>query len=140
MSIEIEATGFEEQLRKLKGYNRLSQRQFARAMGKSVIVLTHDWKEVAPVLHGRYRNSLAGRIVSSRVGIGVEGGVETNVTDNGFPYPAALEESEKYRYRAGPRAGQRTAGRVKKVLKKNTKRINGFFSDALDEIVKRLEV
>ncbi len=140
MFLEFDFKDVTKQRKKLAGYDKLSKRHFSRAMGQSVTVLLSDWKEIAPVLTGRYRGSLAGRIVQGRGSVLLEGSVGTNVTSDGFPYPAALEQSSKFHYAHGPRRGQRTAGRAKGVLKGNTKRITGFFEDALETIIKKLVV
>ncbi len=140
MSLEFDFRDVNKQQKKLAGYDKLSKRHFSRAMGQSVVVLLNNWKEIAPVLHGRYRGSLAGRIVQGRGSVLIEGSVGTNVTNDGFPYPAALEESRKFHYARGPRRGQRTAGRVAGMLKGNIKRINRFFENEADKIVKALVV
>ena len=138
--IELDGSDVDQQARKLAGYGRTAKRHFSRAMGQSVVVLLADWKEIAPVLKGRYRGSLAGRVRVGQGPVQLAGSVSTNVWAEGFPYPAALEESRRFHYRGGPRRGQRTAGRVKGVLRSNTARINKFFQDALKRIIKRLVV
>ena len=140
MSLEFDFKDVTKQRKKLAGWDKLSKRHFSRAMGESVTVLLADWKEIAQVLTGRYRGSLAGRIVQGRGKVLIEGSVGTNVTNDGFPYPAALEESRKFHYAHGPRRGQRTAGRVAGVLKGNIRRITRFFESAADKIVKGLAV
>ena len=140
MSLEFDFKDVTKQKKKLAGWDKLSKRHFSRAMGQSVTVLLSDWKEIAPVLHGRYRGSLAGRIVQGRGNVLLEGSVGTNVTNRGFPYPAALEKSRRFHYARGPRRGQRTAGRVAGVLKGNTRRMTRFFENALDKIIKALVV
>ncbi len=140
--LEIETRGFDEQLAKLARADKILKKHFKQAMGKSIVVLTSSWRRDAPVLTGRYFKSLEGRIVEGLSGGEVQGIIETNVvaSKTGFPYPKALEESARYHYRSGPRAGQRTKGHVKRVVKNNTRKVIGFFIRACKKIVKDLEV
>ncbi len=143
--LEIETRGFDEQLAKFKRADKIMRRRFKQAMGKSIVVLTSSWRRDAPVLTGRYFKSLEGRITEGSGATQVQGFIGTNVvaSKTGFPYPAALEAGGKkitYHYRAGPRAGQRTKGHVKRVVKNNTRKVTGFFKRALKLVVKDLEV
>ena len=141
ISVSIEAKGVDEQIRKLEGFDRAYQNRTKLGMMKSTIYLEGEWIKIAPVYKGRYRQSLMGSgRVQSVAGGEVMGTVGTNVTHRGVSYPAVLESSERYHYRSGPRAGQKTAGQVKRVLTKSVKKIVGYFKQAYDGIVKDLKI
>jgi hypothetical protein len=141
ISISIEARGVDEQIRKLEGFDKAYQNHTKLAMMKGVVHLEAEWIKIAPVYKGRYRQSLMGSgKVQSIAGGEVMGTVGTNVTHRGVSYPAVLESSERYHYRSGPRAGQKTAGQVKRVLTRSVKTIVRYFKMAYDGIVKELKV
>ena len=140
---EIETKGFTEQIRKLARFEIYAFRAFKEAAEGSIKLLERNWKKIAPVRligGGRYRSSITGR-VKSVVGTNVVAVVGTNVTSaKGFPYPAALENSMRYRYRAGPRQGQFTFNRVRRVLKRARGSIKRRFNKAVKRVVKDLEI
>lgn len=137
---EIEVKGLTEQIRKLNRFEITAFRHFKEAAETSVALLERNWKMVAPVDTGRYRSSIAGR-VKSVVGTNIVAVVGTNVTsDKGFPYPYALEHSQRYHYRRGPRQGQFTYNRVRRVLKRARGSIKSRFNKAVKNIVKDLEI
>ena len=140
---EIEVRGLTEQIRKLNRFDHIAGRYFKEAAEGSVKLLERNWKIIAPVRligGGRYRSSIAGR-VKSIAGANVVAVVGTDaVSDKGFPYPAALEESKRYHYRSGPRQGQFTFNRVRRVLKKARGSIKRRFNKAVRNIIKDLEV
>ena len=139
ISYELEVKGFDEQIRKLANFNRIANKHMRQAGLESVALLERKWKEVAPVDTGRYRSSIAGRV--QVMGGNVVGIVGTNVRSaRGFPYPKALEESRRYHYRAGPRAGQYTMNRVKRLFKKTEATIKSKFNKAVRKVVKELEI
>lgn len=139
ISYEVEVKGFDEQIRKLKGFDRIANKHMRRAALESVALLERKWKEVAPVDTGRYRSSIAGRV--QIMGGNVIGITGTNVRSaRGFPYPKALEEGRRYRYRSGPRAGQYTMNRVKRLFKRAQDAINKKFNAAVKRVVKELEI
>lgn len=141
ISISIETKGVDEQIRKLEGFNRAYANHVKLAAMKSVVYLEAGWVKIAPVYKGRYRQSLIGSgKVRSIVGGEVMGTVGTNVTHRGVSYPSVLESSDRYYYRSGPRAGQKTAGQVKRVLTRSLKTIVRYFKMAYDGIVKELKV
>ena len=139
ISYEVEVKGFDEQIRKLANFNRIANKHMRQAGLESVALLERKWKEVAPVDTGRYRSSIAGRVsVQGGTVIGIVG---TNVKSaRGFPYPAALEESRRYHYRAGPRAGQFTMNRVKRLFKRAQAAIEKRFGIARNKVIKGLEI
>lgn len=137
---EIEIKGLTEQVMKLANFNTFAGIRFKQAGETSIKFLERGWKIDAPVDKGRYRASIAGQ-VKSVVGASIVAIVGTNVrSDRGFPYPAALEESARYHYRRGPRRGQPTMGRVKRILKNARGRIQKAFDRAVKLIVKDLEI
>lgn len=137
---EIEIKGLTKQVMKLNRFNHYAGREFKIAAEGSVKLLERNWKKIAPVDTGRYRSSIMGR-VKSVAGANVVGVCGTNVmSDKGFPYPAALEQSKRYRYRRGPRQGQFTYKRAERVLKRARKSITTKFNRAVRKIVKDLEV
>ena len=137
---EIEVKGLTEQLMKLNRFEITAFRHFKSAAEESTKLLERDWKKIAPVKTGRYRASIAGR-VKSVVGTNIVATVGTNVTsDRGFPYPYALEHSQRYHYRRGPRQGQLTYNRVRRVLKRAQGSIKSKFNKAVKRIVKDLEI
>ena len=139
ISYEVEVKGFTEQIKKLANFDKIANKHMRPAGLESVALLEREWKIDAPVDKGRYRSSIAGRV--RILGGEVVGIVGTNVKSaTGFPYPAALEESRRYHYRAGPRRGQPTAGRVKRILKNAKDRIIKRFQVARDRIIKELEI
>jgi len=137
---EIEVRGLTEQIRKLNRFEITAFRHFKVAAEGSVKLLEKEWKIIAPVKTGQYRSSIAGR-VKSVVGTNIVAVVGTNVTsDKGFPYPHALEHSQRYHYRRGPRQGQLTYNRVRRVLKRARGTIKARFNKAVKRIVKDLEI
>jgi hypothetical protein len=137
---EIEIRGLTEQIMKLRNFDSIAGRHFRSAGETSIKFLERGWKIDAPVDKGRYRSSITGQ-VKSVVGASVVAIVGTNVrSDRGFPYPAALEESARYHYRRGPRRGQPTMGRVKRLLKQASGTIQKTFDKAVKRIVKDLEI
>jgi hypothetical protein len=137
---EIEVVGLDEQIMKLNRFDAIAGKHFRRAGEDSIKSLERGWKKDAPVDTGRYRSSITGR-VKSVVGASVVAIVGTNVTsDRGFPYPAALESGARYHYRRGPRRGQPTMGRVKRLLKNARGSIQKRFNKAVGKIVKDLEI
>jgi len=137
---EIEIRGLTEQVMKLRGFDVIAGRRFMVASEQSVKLLERNWKRVAPVDTGQYRASISGR-VKSITGANVVAVVGTNVrSERGFPYPAALEESTRYHYRRGPRKGQLTWLRVRRVLEQAKGTIKRRFNKAVKLIVKDLEI
>ncbi len=137
---EIEVKGLTEQIMKLNRFDHIAGRYFKEAAEGSIKLLERNWKMIAPVDTGRYRGSITGQ-VKSVAGANVVAVVGTNVvSDKGFPYPAALEESKRYHYRVGPRQGQFTFNRVRRVLKKARGSIKRRFNKAVKNIIKDLEV
>ena len=137
---EIEIKGLSEQIRKLNRFEVTAFRHFKIAAEGSVKLLERNWKKIAPVDTGQYRSSIAGR-VKSVVGTNVVATVGTNVKSaKGFPYPHALEHSQRYHYRRGPQRGQFTYNRVRRVLKRAQGSIKARFNKAVRNIVKDLEI
>jgi len=137
---EVEIKGLTEQVMKLANFNTFAGIRFKRAGELAVYGLEKNWKRLAPVDTGRYRSSITGR-VKSVVGANIVAVVGTNVTSaRGFPYPYALEHSMRYHYRRGPRQGQFTFNRVRRVLKRARGSIKRLFNDAVNLIVKDLEI
>ena len=137
---EIEVKGLTEQITKLNRFEITAFRHFKTAGEESVKLLERNWKMIAPVRTGRYRSSITGR-VKSVVGTNIVAVVGTNVTsDKGFDYPYALEHSQRYHYRRGPRQGQFTYNRVRRVLKRAQGTIKSRFNKAVKRIVKDLEI
>lgn len=139
ITYEVEIKGFDKQIQKLANFDRIANKHMKQAGLESVALLERNWKEIAPVDTGRYRSSIAGRV--QIMGGEVVGIVGTNVRSaTGFPYPAALEESRRYHYRAGPRRGQFTMNRVKRLFKRSHDAIKKKFNAAVRKIVKELEI
>ena len=137
---EIEIRGITEQVMRLRGFDFIAGRRFMVAAEQSVKLLERNWKKVAPVDTGRYRSSISGR-VKTITGANIVAVTGTDVRSNrGFPYPAALEESARYHYRRGPRRGQLTLLRVRRVLEQAKGSIKKRFNDAAKHIVKDLEI
>lgn len=139
ISYELEVEGFDEQIRKLANFDKIANKHMKQAGLESTALLERKWKEVAPVDTGRYRSSITSRV--QIIGGNVIGIVGTNVRSaRGFPYPKALEESQRYRYRAGPRRGQFTFNRVKRLFKRAEAAIKSKFNRAVKRVVKELEI
>ena len=137
---EVEVKGLTEQVMKLANFDSFAGIRFRQAGETSIKFLERGWKIDAPVDTGRYRSSITGQ-VKSVVGASVVAVVGTNVTSSrGFPYPAALEGGARYHYRRGPRRGQPTMGRVKRVLKNARGTIQKTFDNAVKRLVKDLEI
>ena len=137
---EIETRGLTEQVRKLRNFDSIAGRRFRIAGEISIKFLERGWKIDAPIDKGRYRSSITGQ-VKSVVGASIVAIVGTNVVSaKGFPYPAALESGARYHYRRGPRRGQPTMGRVKRILKNARGTIQKTFNNAVKRIVKDLEI
>ena len=137
---EIEVRGLTEQMMRLRGFDTFAGIRFKQAGETSIKFLERGWKVDAPVDTGRYRSSITGR-VKSVTGANVVAVVGTNVTSSrGFPYPAALETGSGYHYRRGPRKGQQTIGRVKRILKNAQGTIQKTFDNAVKRLVKDLEI
>lgn len=140
ITYEVKLKGFDEQIAKLKRFDSIAQKHTRTATNKSVMLLERKWKIIAPVDTGRYRSSIAGR-VRLMTGMETVGIVGTNVRSaTGFPYPAALEESRRYHYRRGPRRGQFTMNRVKRILKRARGAIKKEFNKAIKSIIKELTI
>ena len=137
---EIEIKGLTEQVMKLSRFDQVASRHFRIAAEGSVKLLERNWKKIAPVDTGRYRSSIRGRVNTAR-GATVVGICGTNVVSGrGFDYPYALEHSMRYHYRRGPRQGQFTFNRVRRVLKRAQGSIKRRFNKAVKLIVKDLEI
>ena len=137
---EIEIKGLDKQLTKLYRFDQYSFRRFKDAAEGSIKLLERNWKIVAPVDTGLYRSRISGR-VKSVVGTTIVAVVGANVlSDKGFDYPYALEHSKRYHYRRGPRQGQFTYNRVRRVLKRARGSIKRRFNKAVKLIVKDLEI
>ena len=137
---EIEIKGLTEQVMKLHRFDQVASRHFRIAAEGSVKLLERNWKIIAPVDKSRYRPSITGR-VKSVAGANVVAVCGTNVvSDRGFPYPYALEHSQRYHYRRGPRQGQFTYNRVRRVLKRARGSIKRRFNKAVKLIIKDLEI
>jgi hypothetical protein len=137
--IEIDRD-LELQIMKLRRFGAIYNQRMRQAAGQGVVLLVADWRRVAPVDQGRYRNSIAGEV--RQMAGDVVGIASTNVRTGprSFPYPAALEESERYHYRRGPRRGQPTRHHAKNVLKQAQAKINQLYRRAVDLIVRDLAV
>jgi len=139
ISYEVEVRGFDKQIMKLANFDRIANKHMRQAGLESTALLERKWKQVAPVDTGRYRSSIAGRVQIQ--GGSVVGIVGTNVRSaRGFPYPKALEESRRYHYRAGPRRGQFTMNRVKRLFKRTEAAIKTKFNRAVKRVLKELEI
>ena len=139
ITYEMEVKGFDQQIKKLDNFDKIANKHMRKAGLESVALLERKWKEVAPVDTVRYRSSIAGRVrIQGGTVVGIVG---TNVKSaRGFPYPAALEKSRRYHYRAGPRAGQYTMNRVKRLFKRSQDAIQKRFSAAVKKVIKELEI
>ena len=141
IEITVDETGIDEQIRQLDRFDSVSLKETQEAMKRSVLLLESRWAKVAAVDKGTYRQSLIGSgRVRTIAGSEIIGTVGTNITHRGVSYPAVLETSDKHHYRSGPRAGQKTAGKVKAVLKDSAKTITNFFAEAVEKIVKELKI
>lgn len=137
---EIEIKGLTEQVMRFRGFDAIAGRHFMVAAEQSVKLMERNWKKVAPVDKGQYRASIAGR-VKTITGANVVAVVGTNVrSERGFPYPSALEHSARYHYRRGPRRGQLTLLRVRRVLEQAKGSIKKRFDRAVKLIIKDLEI
>lgn len=136
----IEIKGLTEQVQRLYRFDSIAGRHFMVAAEQSVKLMERNWKMIAPVKTNRYRSSIHGS-VKTITGPNVVAVVGTNVrSDRGFPYPYALEHSARYHYRRGPRRGQLTLLRVRRVLEQAKGSIRRRFNAAVKNIVKDLEI
>ena len=103
---------------------------------KAIITVQGLARERAAVDTGRMRQAVTYEVDSSSPPTWAKVGV--NVNRGGFDYPAALDESERYHYAAGPFAGEETKGWLSDAPKEAGSEIDGFLGELEDELVESL--
>lgn len=129
--------GLQEQIAAMRGADAVLGEEFQAAMAVAVQVGAGGVKEISPIDKGRLRASITGEVVSA-IGMNVVGVVGTNVTAFGFPYPKALNESDRYHYRAGPRRGQPTKEFFERGMAAKQHGIETLFEQAAARALERL--
>jgi hypothetical protein len=93
-----------------------------------------SWEAIAAIDTRRYVDSIESE-VRSLSGVILQAFASTDVTSPaGFPYPRALEDSERYHYRKTARAGQRTAGQIARMFKAIRPRLEEYANRAIQNI------
>lgn len=97
-------------------------------------MIASGWQGVAAVDTGRYKGNIHDEIIEIP-GVLLQAKVSTNVTSpQGFPYPRALEDSERYHYRSTQRVGQKTAGKIVEMFKGMRDELNKLSGQAIENI------
>jgi hypothetical protein len=133
-TVGYEVKGLEEAIR------QLSPEKVAKPvrdfLTKAIITVQGLARERAAVDTGRMRQAVAYEVDSSSPPTWAKVGV--NVNRAGFDYPAALDESERYHYAAGPFAGEQTKGWLSDTPKEAGSEIDGFLGQLEDELKESL--
>ena len=138
--IQLQASGFEEQIRKLRDFAHIAEPHIRQALQESVQVIGSGWRQVAAEGEtGDYRGSIAGRVthLAGFRGLAI---VETRAGSSGFPYPARLESSDRYHYRSGSQKGQRTKGKVRGMFRARKQDLLRKVEQAIQKVVNWLAV
>lgn len=85
---EIELRGFDEQLKKLKDYDRVSDKYITEAMNKSGLLLVSKIKPLTPVYRGALRNSIGSEVIHESA-TSIVGRVGSSLKSE--QYPAVME-------------------------------------------------
>jgi hypothetical protein len=132
----VEAEQLAEQLRRLEGFPRITERHLRPAMDDSLPMILTAWRAVIPFRTGAYISGIVGR-VESVTGTTATALVETNVGAEGFPYPARLEYSGRYHFAS---SSMPTRGRVKAGIKQVFPAVIQRFLRAVDDILEDMAV
>lgn len=161
LDIELETIGLTEAIRAMPQFGDIAGEELTDALRKAMALGERETKKVSPVLTGRLRSAIAGRVtagvmgfggdtVSSGTGATVEGILAANIGSSGASYPYGwLLDKGSYddkngntvtlHYRRGPRAGSPTAGWFKNTLAEKADAFNRYFRSASRKILDRLQ-
>lgn len=81
---DIEIQGLAEQIKLLKGYDAIADRELTQAMHQSVITLESAIKPLVPVFRGRLRGSIGSQVIKESAG-SIVGKVGTSLKDEVYP-------------------------------------------------------
>jgi len=101
--MKIEIRGLDRLIAKTSDKKLIGQ-PLKRFLNRSAVKIVSRGKEQAPVDRGYLRNNIAFKVDSSEVPQWAKVGCD--VSHRGFPYPKALDESDRYHYRGGGALGQ----------------------------------
>lgn len=131
----FELRGIDRLLRKLD-YKTLFNDPLRRFFNRATLKIVSRGKEQAPVQFGRLRGGIRNEVDSSSPP--KWGKVGCNVAHRGFPYPKALDESDRYHYRGGGALGQtgrRTRGWFsERSVQASLSDIRGYLRDAEKDV------
>jgi len=136
MSFQAILRGLPELLAKFEKAKEIIEAETRTAITEGAVTVQGDVREFGPVDIGRLRSSVGYEVRGTFPEI--RGIVGTNVEARGFPYPAALDASERYHYRRGPRKGSPTFKYFSGSLERKQKQILDFFQAAARRIAARL--
>ena len=166
ITYEYEIKGLDEQLARLKGYEKIADAELTKAMNQSTLTILAHVKPLVPVgVSGQLRNSMSARVTSDGMG-SVVGKVGSNLTNEVYPSvmehgrrpgkmppPSALERWVRLKMRVPAKDVKgvafvvaRNIGRRgikgKKFLQRgydqSKPRVYAYFQQALDRITERL--
>ena len=132
MNLSLEVRGLAELQKRYSEAPDLIGREMRDAMQQSVVVGQEVARNRAPVDTGRLQshiNTAIRGVMPDIVGV-----IGTDIK----PYPEILELSGRTHYRAGPRAGQPTAGWLSGTLPEIRERVFAFFERAVERAAKIL--
>lgn len=133
IAIDLDIKGLDESFRAMGQFDDIAQDELTKALEKAMLLGERSTKKVSPVLTGRLRSSVAGRVTSA-LGIEVAGVLATNIE-----YGWILDRSSKTHYRRGPNAGNPTAGWFSETLKARKGAMAKYFHEGLRWVRIRLE-
>lgn len=159
--VSIETIGVDEAMRAMPQFGEIAADEFTDALKKSMLLGERETKKVSPVLHGRLRSAIAGRVTAGAMSMGgsrmdssiggmVEGILAANIGSSGASYPYGwLLDKGSYEaksgkvvtlhYRRGPRAGNPTAGWFKDTLAEKSEAFGKYYRAAVRRIRERLQ-
>lgn len=159
--VSLETVGLQEALKAMPQFADIAEDELTQALQKAMLMGERETKKVAPVLTGRLRSAIAGRInsgafsmgetrVSSGAGAAVQGVLAANIGSSGASYPYGwLLDKGSYEsksgktvtlhYRRGPRAGNPTAGWFRDTLSGMSDQFAKPFRSAVRRIRERLQ-
>lgn len=101
-TMKMEVRGLQELIAKTRD-KKLIGEPLRRFFNRATLKVESRGKVNAPVDKGRLRGGLASEVDTAE--IPRWGKVGTDVSHRGFPYPKALDESDRYHYRGGGALG-----------------------------------
>jgi hypothetical protein len=136
--MKVEIRGLKELIEKANS-ERLLAAPIRRFFNRAALTIVSRGKLQAAVDKGYMRNNIAFEVDSSEIPTWARVGCD--VSNRGFPYPKALDESDRYHYRGGGALGQsgaKTRGWFsERSVKASLEDIRGYLRDAGKEIKDR---